>query len=99
MRFVPPVAALADGPVAFTGDEHAAQRPMAPVLGAARARRGHRGPGPGGLPFTVVGRGSVRGGEVTLDASASSQFVSGLLLSAPRFEAGLTIRHEGAALP
>ena len=100
MRFVPPVAALADGPVAFTGDEHAAQRPMAPVLGALRALGVDiEDQGRGGLPFTVVGRGSVRGGEVTLDASASSQFVSGLLLSAPRFEAGLTIRHEGAALP
>ena len=37
MRFVPPVAALADGPVRFDGDPHARLRPMAPVLGALRA--------------------------------------------------------------
>ena len=54
---------------------------------------------PGHLPFTVHGRGSVRGGQVDVDASASSQFVSGLLLAAARFEQGLTLRHTGRTLP
>ena len=53
----------------------------------------------GRLPFTVTGRGTVRGGAVDVDASASSQFVSGLLLAAARFEQGLTLRHTGATLP
>jgi 3-phosphoshikimate 1-carboxyvinyltransferase len=51
------------------------------------------------LPFVVHGNGNVTGGEISIDASASSQFVSGLLLAAPRFENGLTLRHEGAHLP
>ncbi|GAA4411556.1 3-phosphoshikimate 1-carboxyvinyltransferase [Fodinibacter luteus] len=100
MRFVPPVAGLADGPVRFDGDPHARRRPMAPVLEALRtlgvevddADRG-------GLPFTVHGRGAVRGGAVTLDASQSSQFVSGLLLSGPRFDGGVTVHHVGGAVP
>jgi 3-phosphoshikimate 1-carboxyvinyltransferase len=101
MRFLPVVAALADGEVRFDGDEGARVRPMGPVL-AALAALGVDIPAaaPGGhLPFTVAGRGAVRGGQVDVDASASSQFVSGLLLAAARFEQGLTLRHTGATLP
>ncbi|MFL6166060.1 MAG: 3-phosphoshikimate 1-carboxyvinyltransferase [Ornithinibacter sp.] len=100
MRFVPPVAGLADAAVRFDGDPHARLRPMAPVLGALRALGvAVDDEGRGGLPFTVRGRGAVRGGAVTLDASASSQFVSGLLLSGARFIEGVTVHHEGKAVP
>ena len=51
------------------------------------------------LPFAVHGAGGLPGGPVTLDASASSQFVSGLLLAAPRFAAGVEVRHVGGPLP
>ncbi len=98
MRFVPPVAGLADGPVRFDGDPEARRRPMAPVLEALRALGVQVQGGPG-LPFTVHGRGRVRGGTVTIDASASSQFVSGLLLSGARFDEGLTVHHQGSAVP
>ena len=100
MRFVPPMAGLADGPVHFDGDPHARRRPMAPVLGALRALDVQvDDDGRGGLPFTVRGRGAVRGGSVTIDASASSQFLSGLLLSGARFEEGVTVHHDGKAIP
>ena len=101
MRFLPPVAALAGGAVHFDGDPGARVRPMAPVLTALAALGvGITGSGPGGhLPFTITGRGQVRGGSVDVDASASSQFVSGLLLAAARFDQGLTLRHTGATLP
>ncbi|MDD2858562.1 MAG: 3-phosphoshikimate 1-carboxyvinyltransferase [Candidatus Nanopelagicales bacterium] len=98
MRFVPPVAALAAGTVAFDGDEGARARPMSTTLDALRAL-GVRIDGGTGLPFTVHGTGSVEGGEIVIDASASSQFVSALLLAAPHFARGLTIRHEGARVP
>ena len=101
MRFVPPVAALADGPVRFDGDEGARVRPMEPVLRALRALGvGVEDDGePGFLPFTITGRGSVRGGHVDVDASASSQFVSALLLAGARYEQGIEVRHVGANLP
>ncbi|OUE01359.1 3-phosphoshikimate 1-carboxyvinyltransferase [Clavibacter michiganensis subsp. michiganensis] len=51
------------------------------------------------LPFSLYGTGEVPGGEIAIDASASSQFVSGLLLAAPRFAQGLRLRHTGATLP
>ena len=101
MRFLPPVAALATGAVRFDGDRQAYARPMGPVLDALRVlgvRVDDHGAS-GRLPFTVHGRGTLAGGRVDVDASASSQFVSGLLLAAPRFDEGLTLRHVGPTLP
>jgi len=100
MRFVPPVAALASGDVRFDGDPRARVRPMGVVVEALEALGVEvDDDARGTLPFTVKGTGAVRGGEVTIDASASSQFVSGLLLSAPRFDDGVVVRHRGAPLP
>src|ERR1700754_3048468 len=97
MRFVPPAAALADGPVAFDGDPQARKRPMATVLDALRAL-GARVDGDR-LPFTVHGTGGLPGGDVVIDASASSQFVSGLLLSGARYDKGVTVHHDGKPVP
>lgn len=100
MRFLPAVAALALGPTAFDGDPYARKRPMRPVLDALRALGADiSDDGRGALPFTVHGSGSLRGGRVELDASLSSQFVSGLLLAAPRFDEGVHIVHTGERLP
>jgi 3-phosphoshikimate 1-carboxyvinyltransferase len=97
MRFVPPAAALADGEVRFDGDPRARERPMGTVLDALRAL-GAEIDGDA-LPFTLRGSGSLPGGVVTIDASASSQFVSGLLLSAARFDKGVTVHHDGRPVP
>ncbi len=97
MRFVPPLAALAQGPVRFDGDERARQRPMGAVLGALRAI-GCSVEGDA-LPFVLSGSGRLAGGAVRIDASGSSQFVSGLLLSAARYDAGITVRHDGPPVP
>jgi len=100
MRFLPPVAALALGPVAFDGDEGARRRPMRTTVEALRGLGVDvNDDGRGSLPFSLYATGSVEGGELSIDASASSQFVSGLLLAAPRFTSGLTLRHTGATLP
>jgi 3-phosphoshikimate 1-carboxyvinyltransferase len=94
------VAALANGPVEFDGDAHARYRPMAQVIDSLRTL-GARidDDGRGTLPFTVEGSGRMPGGSVTLDASASSQFISALLLAGPRFEQGVTIHHDGKPVP
>jgi 3-phosphoshikimate 1-carboxyvinyltransferase len=97
MRFVPPAAAIADGDVHFDGDPRARERPMSTVLDALRAL----GAAVDGdtLPFTLHGKGGLAGGTVTIDASASSQFVSGLLLAGARYDAGLTVYHNGKPVP
>ncbi|MEV0678212.1 3-phosphoshikimate 1-carboxyvinyltransferase [Actinosynnema sp. NPDC050436] len=97
MRFLPPAAALASGEVVFDGDEHARVRPMGTILHALRAL-GADLDGEA-LPFTLHGKGGLPGGEVTIDASASSQFVSGLLLSGARYESGVVVRHDGKPVP
>ncbi|MGH3714469.1 MAG: 3-phosphoshikimate 1-carboxyvinyltransferase [Micromonosporaceae bacterium] len=100
MRFLPPVAALAQGPITFDGDPRARQRPMAPLIGALRQIGVDIDDGGRGLlPMTVRGTGRVRGGQVAIDASSSSQLVSGLLLAAPDFDRGLVVRHEGPPVP
>jgi len=100
MRFVPPLATLALGDVTFDGDLAARKRPMETMitalrkLGAAVSDGGRRS-----LPFTIHGTGNISGGSIKIDASASSQFVSGLLLSGAAFDNGLTINHVGEQLP
>ena len=100
MRFVPPVAALSSATVRFDGDPHARTRPMAEVLTGLRGF-GVRvdDDGRGTLPFDVVGRGAVRGGQVTIDASASSQFISALLLAGARYDEGVDVLHDGKPVP
>ncbi|MGS0687428.1 3-phosphoshikimate 1-carboxyvinyltransferase [Nakamurella sp. GG22] len=97
MRFLPALAAVAQGSVTFDGDPAARRRPMATVLDALRSLGadidGDR------LPFVVRGTGSLAGGTVHIDASASSQFVSGLLLSGASFIDGVRVVHRGGPLP
>ncbi len=97
MRFVPAIAALARGRSDFFGDAEASARPVAPLLDALR-QAGAVIEGDS-LPFAVHGDGALPGGEVVLDASGSSQFVSALLIAGARCERGLTIRHVGEPIP
>ena len=99
MRFVPPAAALADGPGArSTATRGPGSGRWATVLDALRTlgrpdRRRPRCRSP------LHGTGALTGGEVTIDASASSQFVSGLLLSGARYDKGVTVHHDGKPVP
>jgi 3-phosphoshikimate 1-carboxyvinyltransferase len=102
MRFLPPLAALADGEISFDGDPRSHERPLGPVIKALEElgisiEHGGRY----SLPLTMrnLNGGKVRGGEIEIDASASSQFLSALLLIAPSTELGITAKHVGGALP
>lgn len=100
MRFVPPAAGLSTATVAFDGDPHMRTRPIGEVLTALRGLGVQvEDDGRGSLPFTVHGTGSVPGGRVVIDASASSQFVSALLLAGARYDRGVDIVHEGKPVP
>lgn len=100
MRFLPPVAALAQGVVHFDGDPRSHERPLAPVIKALESlgvtiehSNRYR------LPLTINGSGSIRGGVIEIDASASSQFVSALLLIGPSTKEGITLKHIGPSIP
>jgi 3-phosphoshikimate 1-carboxyvinyltransferase len=96
LRFLPPVAGLATGPVRVDGDARLRDRPNAGLIAGLRdAGVRIEDGGRGRAPFTVHGTGRVRGGAVTVDASESSQVVSGLLLAAARFDEGLDLSLTG----
>ena len=100
MRFLPPLAAMFDGEIHFDGDARSHERPIAPVIKALESlgvRVEHQGRY--AIPFTIHGTGQLRGGEIEIDASLSSQFISSLLLVAPAMKEGLTIRQVGPSLP
>ena len=100
MRFLPPLAGLSRGKVAFDGDPHLRTRPVGEMLTALRnLGLAVDDAGRAALPFTVVGTGRVRGGTVVIDASASSQFVSALLLAGARYDDGVDVRHVGKPVP
>jgi len=103
MRFVPPLAALRKGISLFDGDPHARKRPMGTIIEALKALgvslAADDGGTPASLPFQVTGTGEVRGGHLVIDASASSQFVSALLLVGARFTEGLHLEHVGKPVP
>ncbi len=99
MRFVPFTSAAAGVSARFDGDEQARVRPMGTVITALRDLGVAVSSDNEALPFTMTVDSVPRGGSIDIDASRSSQFVSGLLLAAPRFANGLTVRHTGASLP
>jgi 3-phosphoshikimate 1-carboxyvinyltransferase len=100
MRFVPPVAVLANGSVRFDGDPRARVRPMSAIISALRDLGAQISDDDRGtLPFTIFGKGFLPGGEVSLDASSSSQFISALLLAGARYDQGITVTHSGGVLP
>jgi 3-phosphoshikimate 1-carboxyvinyltransferase len=100
MRFLPPLAALAQGDVAFDGDPRSYERPLGPVIKALEelgisVDHDNRY----SLPLTLQGKGLIKGGKLTIDASASSQFLSAVLLVAPSFTDGLVVQHQGEKMP
>jgi 3-phosphoshikimate 1-carboxyvinyltransferase len=100
MRFLPPLAALAHGDIAFDGDPRSYERPIGPVIKALEElgiEIDHQGRY--SLPMVIKGTGVIPGGKLRIDASKSSQFLSALLLVAPSMSSGITVTHEGGSLP
>lgn len=97
MRFVPPLAALAGGSTRFTGDARASERPLAPLLDGLRQLGATVSAD--AIPFTLTAPEHLTGRLVSIDSSASSQFVSGLLLAGARFPEGLNLHHTGERVP
>lgn len=100
MRFMLPVAALATGLIHFDGDPRSHERPVGPLIKALEdlgVTIDHKDRY--SLPLLINGAGRILGGEVEVDASKSSQFLSALILAGARMERGLTVKHVGDRLP
>ncbi len=94
LRFLPPIAVLSAETTSFYGDPAASERPVGTLLAAleqlgAKVSRPHR------LPFEVSGAPDFAGGAVRMDSSASSQFVSALLLAGARYRDGIQLELTG----
>ncbi|WP_406215572.1 3-phosphoshikimate 1-carboxyvinyltransferase [Streptomyces decoyicus] len=81
-RFLPPFSATGEGTFAFDGSDQLRARPLRPLIEAMTALGADLGSPAGRLPLTVRADG-MDGGELRVDSSMSSQFMSGLLMAAP----------------
>lgn len=97
-RFLTAMLCLGSGRYRIDGVPRMRERPMADLLGALRtlgASVEEHG-APGCFPITVSGRGRAAGAvSVALPGNASSQFISGLVLSGPYFGGDVEVRVEG----
>ncbi|MBP3643166.1 MAG: 3-phosphoshikimate 1-carboxyvinyltransferase [Alistipes sp.] len=83
-RLFTPIAALCSEPIVISGEGTLLYRPMDMMIQPLRALGVDVRDGGGRLPIEVCG--PMRGGEITVDGSVSSQFITGLLLALPLAE-------------
>ena len=96
MRLLISTACLGEGDYLLTGTQRMQERPVQPLV-SALTQLGVRIVcinGNGCPPVSIRG-GDTQGGAVDIDCSVSSQFLSSLLLAAPRLRAGMDIRVVG----
>ena len=93
IRIAIAIAALSGGNTMLTGDESLKKRPMQPILDSLQTL-GVSSESDGGLPPITI-KGKIKGNQVNIDGKISSQFISALLIIAPRLENGLIINIQG----
>lgn len=93
-RLFTPIAALCPTPITIAGRGSILRRPMEMMIEPLRALGVRVSDNDGFLPVEVCG--PMHGGEVTVDGSVSSQFITGLLLALPRAEADTTLHVRDA---
>ncbi|MBI2377297.1 MAG: 3-phosphoshikimate 1-carboxyvinyltransferase [Deltaproteobacteria bacterium] len=97
LRFLLPTSLLLKGSVVFDGSARLRERPLTPLLEALEslgASIEHLGQ-PGRIPVRISPP-ETAGRRVSIDASETSQFASGLLLTGPRLPNGLELQAEVA---
>ena len=93
IRIATAIAAISPNKTILSGDSSIKKRPMKPLLDSLESLGANCISDDGKPPITVSGR--IRGGEVKIMGDVSSQFVSALLIIAPRLQNGLEINIEG----
>ena len=93
IRISAAIAALSDTKIILTGDSSLKKRPMQPLLDALGKLGAACTSTDGKPPITV--KGKIFGGNTNISGSVSSQFISALLMAAPKTEKGITLEIEG----
>jgi len=89
IRIAAAIASLANDKITLTGDSSLKKRPMQPLLDALESLGAQCTSSNGSPPISVKGR--INGGEVKIPGNISSQFISALMITAPKLENGLVI--------
>jgi len=89
IRIAAAIASLANDKITLTGDSSLKKRPMQPLLDALESLGAQCTSSNGSPPISVKGR--IKGGEVKIPGNISSQFISALMITAPKLENGLVI--------
>ena len=93
-RFITAIAPLVNGPVEIDGTSRMRERPISDLTDAL-VQLGAKVETTGGMPPVHVNGGSLTGGQVRIDGSRSSQFVSALLMLAPMLTESVSIEMVG----
>ncbi|MXZ99539.1 MAG: 3-phosphoshikimate 1-carboxyvinyltransferase [Acidimicrobiaceae bacterium] len=97
-RFVAPVLALSERPVALDGHPQLRGRPFVDLADSLRRLGARVELPPGGDSLPMLIRGPIRSVEAAVATDRSSQFLSGLMMAAPLVPGGLRIRMAGAVV-
>ena len=93
IRIAAAIASLADDKITLTGDSSLKKRPMQPLLDALESLGAQCSSSNGNPPISIKGR--IKGGKVKIPGNTSSQFISALMITAPKLENGLIINIDG----
>ena len=93
IRIVTAISALLDDEIVLTGDSSLKKRPMQPLLDALGSLGAKCNSSAGKPPITVSGR--IKGGKVTISGNISSQFISAMMIIAPKLENGILLNIKG----
>ena len=93
LRIATAIAALSGGTTELTGDDSLKKRPMKPILESLENLGVVTESNDGKPPITI--KGKINGDHVRIKGNISSQFISALLIIAPRLDNGLTIEIDG----
>jgi 3-phosphoshikimate 1-carboxyvinyltransferase len=93
IRIAAAISSLADDKITLTGDSSLKKRPMQPLLDALESLGAKCSSSNGNPPISVTGR--IKGGKVKIPGNISSQFISALMITAPKLENGLVLNIDG----
>jgi len=93
IRIAAAISALANDKIVLTGDSSLKKRPMQPLLDALESLGAKCSSSNGNPPISVSGE--IKGGEVKIPGNISSQFISALMITAPKLENGLILNIQG----
>ena len=93
IRIAAAISTLADTKIVLSGDQSLNKRPMQPLLKALESLGAKCSSSNGTPPISILGK--IKGGKVKIPGDISSQFISALMIVAPKLENGMLLNIQG----